>query len=202
MQFHSFIYYYILKVQTLKQTLELQRMELNDCRSEITSLKMHIEGLRVGQTWTSGDTEPLHTDNYKEETKSLPVEVESLKEDDAFKSSSNVINLINEEKEKEEKIGGRDEDKKSHPNESFPRVSNNNVNGDVIGTTTGKSDKDSSNGNAIIEKYGSTLHESGASNDDKIVVQSPINHKDYTASDKMVSAKIKRLLLLFSVNLD
>ncbi|KAI3462561.1 hypothetical protein Pfo_019224 [Paulownia fortunei] len=31
-------------VQGLKKTLENQRKELNDCRAEITSLKMHIEG--------------------------------------------------------------------------------------------------------------------------------------------------------------
>lgn len=196
MQFHSFIYYYILKVQTLKQTLELQRMELNDCRSEITSLKMYIEGLRVGQTWTGGDTEPLHTDNYKEETISLPMEVKSLKEENVSTSSSSISNLINEEKENGKKIGGINEDKKSNSNESFPRVSNNGENGDMIVTATGKTYKDSSNGNTIIEKYGSALQESGLSNDEKIVVQSSINRKGYIASDKMVSAKNKKFVII------
>ncbi|KAI3857729.1 hypothetical protein MKW92_041680, partial [Papaver armeniacum] len=35
-----------VEAQDLKQSLELQRQELNDCRAEITSLKMHIEGSR------------------------------------------------------------------------------------------------------------------------------------------------------------
>ncbi|CAA0817266.1 HEAT repeat-containing protein [Striga hermonthica] len=36
-------------VHGLKKTLESQRMELNDCRVEITALKMHIEGYQSGK---------------------------------------------------------------------------------------------------------------------------------------------------------
>ncbi|GER48064.1 HEAT repeat-containing protein [Striga asiatica] len=36
-------------VHGLKKTLESQRMELNDCRAEITALKMHIEGYQSGK---------------------------------------------------------------------------------------------------------------------------------------------------------
>eukprot|EP00268_Persea_americana_P026110 TRINITY_DN2549_c0_g1_i12.p1 TRINITY_DN2549_c0_g1~~TRINITY_DN2549_c0_g1_i12.p1 ORF type:complete len:1082 (+),score=231.80 TRINITY_DN2549_c0_g1_i12:196-3441(+) len=69
-------------VQDLKQSLELQRKDLNDCRAEITSLKMHIEGSRASRAWAGADTEKLQAsciDSYKEEIKSLQMEIERLK---------------------------------------------------------------------------------------------------------------------------
>lgn len=46
-------------VQDLKQSLDVQRKELNDCRAEITALKMHIEGTRSSKQMSIGDTDGL-----------------------------------------------------------------------------------------------------------------------------------------------
>ncbi|KAK4765830.1 hypothetical protein SAY87_007472 [Trapa incisa] len=70
------------QVQVLKQLLEQQRWELNECRAEITSLKMHIEGSHSGKNILAGDTDSFHSqalEKYKDEIKSLQLEIESLK---------------------------------------------------------------------------------------------------------------------------
>lgn len=69
-------------VQDLRQSLEHQRKELNECRAEITSLKMHIEGSRSSRSLLSADSEPAQYEslaNYKEEIKSLKMELKHLK---------------------------------------------------------------------------------------------------------------------------
>ncbi|KAG9450463.1 hypothetical protein H6P81_010428 [Aristolochia fimbriata] len=69
-------------VQSLKQSHEHQRKELNECRAEITSLKMHIEGSRSFRGWVGGDSENVkatQTDDYEAEIKSLKMEIEKLK---------------------------------------------------------------------------------------------------------------------------
>ncbi|KAM6567234.1 hypothetical protein CsatA_026362 [Cannabis sativa] len=69
-------------VQNLKQSLELQRKDLNDCRAEITALKMQIEGFRSGRNLSATDIDQAHPeslDRYKEEIKSLQMEIENLK---------------------------------------------------------------------------------------------------------------------------
>ncbi|XP_062107429.1 uncharacterized protein LOC133818530 isoform X2 [Humulus lupulus] len=69
-------------VQNLKQSLELQRKDLNDCRAEITALKMQIEGFHSGRNLSATDIDQVHSeslDRYKEEIKSLQMEIESLK---------------------------------------------------------------------------------------------------------------------------
>lgn len=69
-------------MQVLKQSLEHQRKDLNDCRAEITSLKMHIEGYRSGRSWATSDVDDVQSqslERYKEEIKSLQMEMESLK---------------------------------------------------------------------------------------------------------------------------
>uniref|UniRef100_A0A1D1XGA7 LisH domain and HEAT repeat-containing protein KIAA1468 n=1 Tax=Anthurium amnicola TaxID=1678845 RepID=A0A1D1XGA7_9ARAE len=48
-------------VQDLKQSLDLQRKELNDCRAEITSLKMHIESARNSRGWVGGRIEQVQS---------------------------------------------------------------------------------------------------------------------------------------------
>ncbi|KAE8726719.1 KIAA1468-like protein [Hibiscus syriacus] len=68
--------------QDLKHELEHQRKELNDCRAEITSLKMQIEGSSFlqNQVATSFDfTQSQALESYKEEIKSLQMEIERLK---------------------------------------------------------------------------------------------------------------------------
>ena len=63
--------------------MELQRKELNECRAEITSLKMHIEGARAGGNWTTGESEnvqSLQTGNHMDEVRSVHTETENTKE--------------------------------------------------------------------------------------------------------------------------
>ncbi|XP_027350526.1 RAB11-binding protein RELCH isoform X2 [Abrus precatorius] len=69
-------------VQVLMQSLEHQRKELNDCRSEITSLKMHIEGSHSGNNMVASDVNNVQSESverYKEEIKKLQMENEWLK---------------------------------------------------------------------------------------------------------------------------
>lgn len=67
----------------MKQSWELQRKELNDCRAEITSLKMPIEEYRPGRSTVASDADSVQSqplENYKEEIISLQRELERLKE--------------------------------------------------------------------------------------------------------------------------
>ncbi|XP_074308326.1 uncharacterized protein LOC141643185 [Silene latifolia] len=57
----------------MKKLSESQRKELNDCRAEITSLKMHIEGSRSGKGWLSGhsdNSQPQSSESFREDAKS------------------------------------------------------------------------------------------------------------------------------------
>lgn len=70
------------QVQDMKQSLESQRKELNDCRAEITSLKMRIEGARSRHDLASSDSENVllrSSESYREEIQSLENEIEKLK---------------------------------------------------------------------------------------------------------------------------
>lgn len=115
-------------VQNLKQSLEHQRKELNDCRAEITALKMHIEGYRSGRNTVAADADhvqSLSLERYKEEVKSLQMELESLKSKHA--KAPDFSDSTNSEKESvqmEEKVVVMDEDKSliSHPVDVVSRV--------------------------------------------------------------------------------
>ncbi|KAG2284730.1 hypothetical protein Bca52824_055950 [Brassica carinata] len=74
-------------VQSLKQSLEHQRRNLNDCRAEITSLKMHIEGSRVGQYVSASESDA-------KQKSALPVEVEkpTIEKDGGLISESSISN--------------------------------------------------------------------------------------------------------------
>ncbi|CAA6673224.1 unnamed protein product [Spirodela intermedia] len=74
---------FCFKVYDLKQSLELQRKELNECRAEITSLKMHIESSRASQGWVSEKTEHLQSRNIDSsvEDKFNQSQAESYKRD-------------------------------------------------------------------------------------------------------------------------
>ncbi|KAL0450031.1 UNVERIFIED_CONTAM: RAB11-binding protein RELCH [Sesamum latifolium] len=68
-------------VQDLKTILESQRKELNDCRAEITSLKMHIEAAQSGKSilaTNSAVTQSL-LENHSDKIELLQNEVEILK---------------------------------------------------------------------------------------------------------------------------
>lgn len=70
-------------MQDLKQSLEHQRKEINDCRAEITSLKMHIEGSHLGKNLVVSDVNTVQSqssEKYEEEIKKLQMEIELLKE--------------------------------------------------------------------------------------------------------------------------
>lgn len=67
----------------LKQSLEHQRKELNDCRAEITSLKMHLEGSLSGNNLVVKEVNSVQSqsvEKYEEEIKKLQVEIDSLME--------------------------------------------------------------------------------------------------------------------------
>ncbi|KAL6884533.1 hypothetical protein ACP4OV_010469 [Aristida adscensionis] len=46
-------------VQDLKQSLDIQRKELNDCRAEITALKMYIEGAQSSKQLSLGNSDGM-----------------------------------------------------------------------------------------------------------------------------------------------
>nr|KJB10465.1 hypothetical protein B456_001G202700 [Gossypium raimondii] len=78
--------------QDLKQALENQRKELNDCRAEITSLKMHIEGSSSLQNPVAANLDSTQSEaieSYKEEIKSLQMEIERLKAE-----KTNISDLV------------------------------------------------------------------------------------------------------------
>ncbi|XP_022133812.1 lisH domain and HEAT repeat-containing protein KIAA1468 homolog [Momordica charantia] len=69
-------------VQDLKKSWEHQRKELNDCRSEITALKMHSSGSHSNSYSVVNDADPgqlQSSETYKEEIKLLQIEIENLK---------------------------------------------------------------------------------------------------------------------------
>ncbi|KAF5181624.1 Rab11-binding protein relch-like protein [Thalictrum thalictroides] len=110
-----------IMVKHLKQSLEIERTQLNDCRAEITSLKMHIEGSRSGKSQIAGDIEHVQSKslaNYTEEIKSLQMEIESLKAKSLVVRSSGVlVDCENENMQSEEKVVEIHEDNAimSHP---------------------------------------------------------------------------------------
>ncbi|KAM3760314.1 hypothetical protein ACB098_01G183900 [Castanea mollissima] len=108
-------------VQDLRQSLEQQRKELNGCRSEITALKMHIEGSRSGRNSLANDVDHVRSqplEKYKEEIKSLQLEIESLKAK-GINASDSVYSVKSEKEfaQTEEKVVEILEDKSiiSHP---------------------------------------------------------------------------------------
>ncbi|KAF7036421.1 hypothetical protein CFC21_047092 [Triticum aestivum] len=69
-------------VRDLKQSLDVHRKELNDCRAEITALKMHIEGTQSSKQMPVGDTDGFSTQlnaNSMGEAAALINEHENLK---------------------------------------------------------------------------------------------------------------------------
>lgn len=90
----------MFQVQDLQQSLKRQRKELNDCRAEITSLKMQIEGAQSRRRLISIDVEQaesLPLESYKERIEVLQEEIEQLK---ATKSvSSYSVEPLNNENE-------------------------------------------------------------------------------------------------------
>ncbi|GMN28193.1 hypothetical protein TIFTF001_001945 [Ficus carica] len=115
-------------VQNLKQSLELQRKDLNDCRAEITALKMQIEGFRSGRLLAATEADHPQSDSierYREEIKSLQMEIETLKSRNTNAPDSLVsISSDNEFAHASEKIVEIHEDKSAiaPPVDASPRV--------------------------------------------------------------------------------
>lgn len=87
--------------------MDLQRKQLNDCRAEITALKMHIEGARASRGWTAGESENTKTcyaDNSKEEKKSSYSEPEELKGVDSGTRNQEAAFSLSEDVLAEEKV--------------------------------------------------------------------------------------------------
>ncbi|XP_022759283.1 lisH domain and HEAT repeat-containing protein KIAA1468-like [Durio zibethinus] len=118
-------------IQDLKHACEHQRQELNDCRAEITSLKMHIEGSHSVQNSVATNVDSTQSQafkSYKEEIKSLQVEIERLKAEKTH--ISDLVDSSFGEKESiqtEEKVVEMDENKTliSHPIEAAEVVDSN-----------------------------------------------------------------------------
>lgn len=88
---HATVDLLMFQVKDLKKALDHQRKELNDCRTETTSLKMHIERTRSGQIAVSSNldqVESLPLESYKEQIEALQKELEQLK---AAKSVSPIF---------------------------------------------------------------------------------------------------------------
>ncbi|XWS30754.1 hypothetical protein CRYUN_Cryun23aG0016100 [Craigia yunnanensis] len=118
-------------IQDLKHAWEHQRQELNDCRAEITSLKMHIEGSCFVQNSVATNVDSAQSqalESYKEKIKSLRMEIERLKAEKT--KFSGLVDSSCAEKESiqtEEKVVEMDENKTviSHPIEAAGVVDSN-----------------------------------------------------------------------------
>lgn len=97
----------------MKQSSEHQRRNLNDCRAEITSLKMHIEGSRAGQYVSANEGNPVQSqsvENVTEQISSLPGEVEkqTVERDGGLISENSVSaeegHIRTEDKKVEEEV--------------------------------------------------------------------------------------------------
>lgn len=78
------------QVQDLKKTVKSQRKELNDCRAEITSLKMLIDGARSGKIVLATDSTPVQsiTESHSDNVKLLSNEVEMSEANTSMNASS------------------------------------------------------------------------------------------------------------------
>lgn len=121
----------------MKRAWEHQRKELNDCRVEITSPKMHIEGSSSIQNpvTSSVDSAQLQAfENYKEEIESLQKEIEKLKaEKRDIPDLSDSSCAEKESTYTEEKVVEVDENKTliSHPVEPAGPVDSNSLSAPV-----------------------------------------------------------------------
>lgn len=84
----------------MKQTRETQRKELNECRAEITSLKMHIEGVRASGQFATGQSEnvqSLQSDSCIDEIQSVNTASDNMKGTNSNTEISESIISLNEE---------------------------------------------------------------------------------------------------------
>ncbi|KAB2057557.1 hypothetical protein ES319_A11G176900v1 [Gossypium barbadense] len=124
-------------IQDVKHAWEHQRKELNDCRAEITSPKMHIEGSSSVQNPVTSSVEsaqPQAFENYKKEIVSLQKEIERLKaEKRDIPDLSDSSCAEKESTYTEEKVVEVDENKTliSHPVEPAGPIDSNSLSASV-----------------------------------------------------------------------
>jgi len=189
------------QIQELKQSWERQRKEINDCRSEITSLKMHIEGSRSGMNVIASDVDVVQSqslEKYKEEIKSLQMEIAGLKAKGADASES-IDNSTSEKEtcQAEEKVVEIDEDKTivSHPVDVAGVLGN----GDVLPLSINETNKPEevledllnscSDENALVDNSVLVTKQNGEapSEDGRLQLESD-NLGDKAASENMASS--------------
>lgn len=93
------------QVQSLKELLELATKEHNECRSEITSLKLQLEGSRTTMGWDNSKSELLPTsysdrlNAYESEIQKLQLEIVNLKRStSSVKASEDLADHVTEDK--------------------------------------------------------------------------------------------------------
>jgi hypothetical protein len=93
------------QVQSLKESLELATKELNECRSEITSLKLQLEGSRATLGWDNSKNESLPTsygyrlNAYETEIQKLQLEIVNLKgSTSSTKASGELVDQLTGDK--------------------------------------------------------------------------------------------------------
>ncbi|KAK3160930.1 hypothetical protein QOZ80_1BG0068410 [Eleusine coracana subsp. coracana] len=79
-------------VQDLKQSLDVQRKELNDCRAEITALKMYIEGAQSSKQLVAGNSDGLKRSHSIATSMGLSASLN--KEDENSNRSESITNKL------------------------------------------------------------------------------------------------------------
>ncbi|GMI68996.1 hypothetical protein like AT5G16210 [Hibiscus trionum] len=121
-----------MMTQDLKQALEHRMKELNDCRAEITSLKMQIEGSSFLQNQVSTNfdsTQSQALESFKEEIKSLQMEIERLKAE-----KTNILDVVDSSSGEKESI--QTEEKVVEMDENKTPISDHTEPTEVVDSTT------------------------------------------------------------------
>lgn len=184
--------------------MDVHRKELNDCRAEITALKMHIEGTQSSKHMSVGDTDGFST---QLNANSLGEAAASINEHESLKGTESItIKLVSAEALTEDT-------RKDHKNTTSTFEGSPGSEAPVSCSTAGSggyatSGEDESGTNTSLEDISVYGTQHGAGNnqwnsgsisvyvsEDKVnteIVESPSTHK---SSDKMVSRLICSVLI-------
>lgn len=105
----------IRQVHDLKKIFESQRKEINDCRAEIASLKLHIDGSGKDVSVTHSVTNQSQAETRSEDAQQLENDVGLLK----YKSSQEA-DATESMKREEGRLGGVNEDYEPKENDNAP----------------------------------------------------------------------------------
>ncbi|KAM7255603.1 hypothetical protein ACFE04_008501 [Oxalis oulophora] len=140
-------------VQDLKQAWEHQRKELNDSRAEITALKLLIEGSCPGEALAASKadiTQSQNLESYREEIKTLQMEIERLKAENMNAPHSN--NFARDSIITEEKIIDLDHDKTIISHQSPTNVTTISETKNIQSMSTPIFDEKRDDNNSMVEK--------------------------------------------------